>query len=54
MSFDHAIALMPIFIALLFAIPMFVVEKVGWRLTMAFWALLFIGSAIIKLFRMVF
>lgn len=45
---------MPIFIALLFAIPMLIVEKIGWRLTMAFWALLFIGSAIIKLFRMVF
>ena len=45
---------MPIFIALLFVVPMWIVEKVGWRLTMACWALLFVGSAIIKLFRMVF
>jgi len=45
---------MPIFIAILFAIPMLIVEKVGWRFAMAFWALLFVGSAIIKLLSMAF
>jgi len=45
---------MPIFIAALFLIPMLIADKLGWRFAMAFWALLFVGSAIIKLFSMAF
>ena len=45
---------MPIFIAIIFTIPMLIVEKIGWRIVMAFWALLFAGSAVIKLLSMVF
>jgi hypothetical protein len=44
---------LPIFIAILFVIPMLIVAKLGWRLVMAFWALLFVGSALIKLFGLV-
>ena len=45
---------MPLFAALLFGAPMLIAEWVGWRLTMVFWLLLFVGSAVIKLCRVVF
>ena len=44
---------MPIFMTILFLAPMALAEWIGWRIAMAFWALLFVGSAIIKLFSMV-
>ena len=40
---------MPIFIAFFFLIPILIVDKLGWRLTVAIWALLFAGSAVLKL-----
>jgi len=44
----------PFFIAFLFALPMLIVEAVGWRWVMTFWAVLFAGSALLKLFSLVF
>ena len=45
---------MPIFIAILFAIPALIVDKLGWQFVMIIWALLFAGSAVIKLLSMAF
>lgn len=45
---------MPIFIAILFAVPALIADKLGWRLVMTVWTLLFAGSAIIKLVSMAF
>lgn len=43
---------MPIFIAILFAVSIILVEILGWRLSMAIWVLLFMGTGVIKLISM--
>ena len=45
---------MPIFIAILFAIPALIVDKLGWQFVMMLWTLLFAGSAVIKALSMPF
>jgi hypothetical protein len=40
---------MPIFFAIMFALPILIVEAVGWQYAVAFWALLFVGSGVLKL-----
>ena len=40
---------MPIFFAIVIMLPVLAAMAAGWRYTVAFWALLFAGSGLLKL-----
>jgi len=45
---------MPIFFGIIVALPIALVELIGWRSAAAFWAILFVGSGILKLLGLEF
>lgn len=40
---------MPLFFAIIVVLPIALVELVGWQYAAAFWAVLFVGSGLLKL-----